>query len=194
MKILAIAGSLRRASYNRALVEAARAVARAPLRIDTFDLDDIPLYNADFDVDELRPPEVDRLKRELTAADGLLISTPEYNHSVPGVLQNAIDWVSRPAMRSPLVGKPVAIMSAATGAIGGARAQQQLKLALLSTMALLMPHPGVVVGMAQEKFDASNELVHDPTRRFLATFVRDFGEWMERMTRSADAANASRVS
>lgn len=101
MKILGIAGSLRRASYNRALVEAARDVAPAGMRIEPFDLDDIPLYNADFDLDGLRPAEVDVLKQAVTEADGLLIATPEYNHSVPGVLQNAIDWASRPALQSP---------------------------------------------------------------------------------------------
>src|ERR1700716_2059808 len=99
MRILGIAGSLRRASYNRALIEAARELAPAGTRIAPFDLDNIPLYNDDFDVD--------RLKQAVADADGLLISTPEYNHSVSGVLQNAIDWVSRPTMKSPLVAKPI---------------------------------------------------------------------------------------
>jgi chromate reductase len=182
MRILGIAGSLRRGSYNRALIEAAREVAPAGVHVESFDLDDIPLYNADFDVDGLRPTVVDRLKQAVASADALLLSTPEYNHNVSGVLQNAIDWVSRPAMWSPLVAKPVAIMSAAGGPVGGARAQQQLKLVIVSTLALLMPHPGVTVGMAQEKFDASNALSHEPTRQFLTAFVRDLASWVERVS------------
>jgi chromate reductase, NAD(P)H dehydrogenase (quinone) len=181
MKILGIAGSLRRASYNRALLEAARELCPESMLLDTFDLDDIPLYNADWDVDGLRPAPVDRIKAAVTAADGLLIATPEYNHSVPGVLQNAIDWVSRPAMKSPLVNKPVAIIGASPGAIGGARGQQQLKLVLISTLALVMPHPGVVVGQAPEKFDASGALVHEPTRMFLAAFLEDLETWVHRV-------------
>jgi chromate reductase len=183
MKIVGIAGSLRRASYNRALIETARELAPAGLRIEPFDLDDIPLYNADFDVDGLRPAEVDRLKQAITDAAGMLIATPEYNHGVPGVLQNAIDWASRPALQSPLVAKPVAIMSASPGPVGGARAQQQLKLVLLSTLAFLMPHPGVVVGNAAEKFDAANALVHEPTRTFIAAFVKDLESWVHRVSR-----------
>jgi chromate reductase len=181
MKILGIAGSLRRASYNRALLEAARELCPKPMRIDVFDLDDIPLYNADWDVDAVRPAAVDRMKSAVDAADGLLIATPEYNHSVPGVLQNAIDWVSRPAMKSPLVNKPAAIMGASPGAIGGARGQQQLKVVLMSTLALVMPHPGVVVGQAPEKFDPSGALVHERTRMFLAAFLKDLQSWVHRV-------------
>jgi len=181
MRILGIAGSLRRASYNRALLEAARELCPATLRLDVFDLDDIPLYNADWDVDGLRPTPVDRIKSVVAAADGLLFATPEYNHSVPGVLQNAIDWISRPAMKSPLVNNPAAIMGASPGAIGGARGQQQLKLVLMSTLALVMPHPGVVVGQAPEKFDTSGALVHEPTRMFLAAFLKDLESWVHRV-------------
>jgi chromate reductase, NAD(P)H dehydrogenase (quinone) len=181
MNILGIAGSLRRASYNRALLEAARELCPQEMRIDVFDLDDVPLYNADWDLDALRPAAVDTLKRAVSDADGLLIATPEYNHSVPGVLQNAIDWVSRPATKSPLVGKPVAIMGASPGAIGGARGQQQLKLVVMSTLALPMPHPGVVVGQAPDKFDAAGALVHEPTRLFLAAFLKDLESWVHRV-------------
>jgi chromate reductase len=124
------------------------------MHIDVFELDDIPLYNADLDTDELRPHEVRRLKDGITAAEALLMTTPEYNHSVPGVLQNAIDWASRPALKSPLVGKPVAIAGASPSAVGTARAQQQLKLVLMSTLALVLPHPGVLIAQAHEKFDA----------------------------------------
>src|SRR4051794_13478046 len=116
------------------------------------------------------------------ASDAVLIATPEYNHSVPGVLQNAIDWASRPGNNSPLKGKPAAIVGASPGAIGGARAQQQLKLVLMSTLAFVLPHPSVVVGLAPEKFDATDTLTHEPTRQFLSAFLKDFEAWTKRFT------------
>src|SRR5690554_3489133 len=100
--VLGIAGSLRERSLNRYLLEAAREVAPAGMAIEIFDLKEIPLYNQDQDVDERRPAAVERLRQEIRDADALLIATPEYNHSVPGVLQNALDWASRPARRSSL--------------------------------------------------------------------------------------------
>lgn len=181
IRILAIAGSLRRASWNRRLLEAAAEVAPAGVEIEIFDLRDVPMYDADLDAEGVRPASVERLKRAVAESDAVLISTPEFNHSIPGVLQNAIDWVSRPAMKSPLVGKPAAIMGASPGALGAARAQQQLKLVLMSTLAQLMPHPGVAVGMVQEKFDANGRLVHEPTRQFLASFVAQLVDWTERV-------------
>jgi chromate reductase len=187
VRVLGIVGSLRRGSYNRRLLEAARELAPEAMRIELFDLADIPLYNGDLDTDAERPVVVDRLKRAVADADAVLIATPEYNHSVPGVLQNAIDWISRPAGKSPLAGKPVAIMGASTGALGAARAQQQLKLVLLSTLAALMPHAGVAVGQAKEKFDSAGRLVHEPTRQFLAGMLRELDAWARRM-RSGEAA------
>jgi chromate reductase len=181
LRVLGIVGSLRAGSYNRRLLEAARALAPAAMRIELFDLADIPLYNGDLDTDRARPAAVERLKRAITDADALLIATPEFNHSVPGVLQNAIDWASRPAMKSPLAGKPVAIMSASPGALGGARAAQQLKLVLMSTLAHLMPHPGVAVGFVADKLDASGALAHEPTRHFLTDLLRELDGWTRRM-------------
>jgi len=181
MKVLGIAGSLRRASYNRALIEAARALAPTGIVIDVFDLDDIPLYNADLDLDGVRPHEVERLKQAIAAADALLIATPEYNYGVSGVLRNAIDWASRPALKSPLAGKPVAIMGASISVIGTARAQQELKLALMGCLSLVMPHSGVLVGNAREKFSESGALTHEPTRAFLASFLHDLQTWVYRL-------------
>jgi chromate reductase len=180
---MGIAGSLRRGSYNRWLLDAARQLAPASMTIIPFALDDIPLYNADYDADHLRPPEVARIKQALTDADALLIATPEYNHSVPGVLQNAIDWLSRPGLTSPLAGKPVAIVGASTGVVATARAQQQLKLVLMSTLSFVMPHPGVLVGQAPQKFDASGKLVHEPTREFVEAFLGDLERWTTRFVK-----------
>jgi len=181
MRVIGIAGSLRRASYNRALLNAAVALAPPSLTIVPVPLDAIPLYNGDVDTDQLRPAGVVKLKQDVADADGVLIVSPEYNHSVPGVLQITIDWISRPGTRSVLVGKPVAIIGASPGAIGTARAQQQLKLVMMSTLALVMAHTGVVVGQAGEKFDASGALMHEPTRLFLAKFLADFEQWIARL-------------
>ena len=182
MNVLGIAGSLRRESYNRHLLAAARQLAPPSMTIEPFDLSGIPLYNADLDTDERRPAEVTRLKAAVAAADAVLIATPEYNHSIPGVLQNAIDWVSRPGNNSPLKGKPAAIMGASVGVIGTARAQQQLKLVLMSTLALVLPHPGVAVAQAADKFDASGSLTHEPTRQFVAAFLAALERWTQRVT------------
>jgi chromate reductase len=181
VRVVGLVGSLRRESINRRLLEAARDLAPADLDVEIVELHDVPLYNGDLDTDGDRPAAVERLKRVIADSDAVLIATPEFNHSVPGVLQNAIDWVSRPAGRSPLVGKPVAVMGASPGALGAARAQQQLKLVLMSTLAEVMPHAGVAVGMAREKFDAAGALAHEPTRAFLAAFMADFGRWVARV-------------
>jgi chromate reductase, NAD(P)H dehydrogenase (quinone) len=181
MKVLGIAGSLRRASYNRALIEAAHDLMPNGMTIEPFELADIPLYNADLDVDGVRPYEVTRLKKSIASADALLIATPEYNYGVSGVLKNAIDWASRPAMKSPLAGKPVAIVGASPSVTGTARAQQELKLALMGCLSLVMPHTGVLIGLAHEKFDASGRLTHEATRKYLASFLHDLETWVYRL-------------
>jgi chromate reductase len=181
VRVLGIAGSLRRKSYNRSLLAAAAELAPTSMSIETFDLADVPLYNGDLDTDEARPEPVRRLRDAVAAADAVLIASPEYNHSVPGVLQNALDWASRPGGRSPFAGKPVAIMGTSPGPVGTARGQQVLKLVVLSLLAHLIPHPGVVVNMAGEKFDADGRLVHEPTRAFLATFLAELEAWGRRM-------------
>lgn len=187
-KVIGIAGSLRQRSYNRMLLAAAVELAPDGMQIETFDLADVPLYNADLDTDESRPPRVRALKETVGAADGILIASPEYNHSVPGVMQNAIDWASRPGMKSPLKDKPVAIMGASGGPVGTARGQQVLKLTLMSTLALVMPHPGVAVGQMKDRFSDDGRLVHEPTREFLAAFLRSFSGWIERVS-SGTAGN-----
>lgn len=187
IRVLGIAGSLRERSLNRSLLAAARELAPEGMSIDIFDLKDIPLYNQDLDVDGLRPAAVEGLRKAIQEADALLIATPEYNHSVPGVLQNAIDWASRPPRRSSLVGKPVAVMGASPGSIGAARAQEHLRLVLHATLALVMPHPGVAVGNAREKFDEDGNLVDEPTRRFIVNFLQDLEAWTRRVGASAGA-------
>jgi chromate reductase len=187
LHVLGFAGSLRAGSVNRALLRAARDLAPVGMTVETVGLGDLPLYNADLDTDEARPEAVVRFKAQIAVADGLLIATPEYNHNVSGVLQNAIDWASRPAHRSPFVGKPVAIMGAASGAIGSARAQEQLKVVLMATLAHVFPHRGVIVGGARQKFGDPAEagqaprLTDEPTRDFLAAYLRDFAVYARRL-------------
>ncbi len=188
IRVVGIAGSLREGSHNRRLLEAARTLAPRGMSLEIVPLADVPLYNQDLDRDGVRPAAVEALKSAVAGADAVLIATPEYNHSIPGVLQNAIDWLSRPAMRSPLAGKPVAIVGSSPGAMGAVRAQQQLKLVLMSTLAHVMPHPGVAVGQVHEKFDGDGELTHGATRDALSAFLQQFDQWVRRMVAGARQA------
>ncbi|CAN5201114.1 NADPH-dependent FMN reductase [soil metagenome] len=181
-RVLGICGSLRSGSYNRALLEAARELVPDGMTVEIFGrTGEIPLYDADLENDERRPEPVRELKREIAEADGVLISSPEYNHGISGVLKNAIDWASRPGHKSPFVGKPVAIMGVSPGAGGTAHAQIQLREALYSTLAHVMPHPGVLVGTAKEKF-TDGELTDERTRDFVAKFLAQFAEYVERLS------------
>jgi chromate reductase len=180
LRILGIAGSLRTGSYNRALLRAAQEIALQGMAIVTFDLDPIPPYNADVEARGF-PAPVLAFKTAMAGADALLIATPEYNHSIPGVLKNALDWASRPPSNSPLNGKPAAIMGASTGAIGTARAQQHLRLVCSYVNMLVLNQPEVLVARAQDKFDASGRLADEPTRQFLVKFLQAFVQWVARV-------------
>ena len=180
LRVLGVAGSLRRASLNRALLRA--AVERAPeagLEVTPFDIAAIPLYNGDVEEKGI-PDPVAAFKQAIAEADGLLIATPEYNYGVPGVLKNAVDWASRPPGESPLVGKPAAIMGATPGASGTVRAQLQLRLSFVFTQTLVMPQPEVAVHRAHEKFDATGRLTDEPTRKFLDQMLHAFAAWIRR--------------
>ncbi|HYR07389.1 MAG TPA: NADPH-dependent FMN reductase [Longimicrobium sp.] len=174
MRVMGIAGSIRRGSFNRALLEAAVELAPEGMRIVPWDrLHEVPMYDSGLESDELRPEPVADLKRAIAEADALLMVTPEYNYSVPGVLKNAIDWASRPGYRSVFVGKPVAIMGASGSAMGTARAQIHLREIMYATLARVMPHPGVLVSLAPAKFQ-DGRLADEQTRTFVANFLRDF--------------------
>ena len=147
----------------------------------------------DFNDPTYSVPIVREWNRKIAEADAYLFITPEYNHSVPGVLQNAIDWISRPAMKSPLAEKPAAIMGVSPGALGAARAQQQLKLVLMATLAQVLPHPGVSVGLVAEKFDAEGRLVHEPTRQFVSAYLAAFETWIRRVGRPKAAERSVRA-
>jgi chromate reductase len=171
--IVGFAGSLRRGSYNRALLRAAAELAPPALHIVIHDLDGIPLYNGDVEAAGA-PQSVLQLRAAIRKADGLLIATPEYNHGVPGVLKNTIDWMSRPPSDNALNGKVAAVMGASSGMTGTARGQSQLRQAFVFTNTYALLQPEVLVGRAHEKFDADGRLLHQATRDFLATFLRRF--------------------
>ena len=180
-EIVGFAGSLRQASFNRALLRAAIELAPARLRITIHDLAGIPLYNGDVEAREV-PAAVSELRDAVRSADGILIATPEYNFGVPGVLKNTIDWLSRPPQASALNGKPAAIMGASPGMAGTARGQLQLRQAFVFTNTYAMAQPEILVARAHEKFDASGTLTDASTRAFLAKFLSAFVDWVARFT------------
>jgi chromate reductase len=169
--VCGIAGSLRAGSFNKMLLRAAGELAPAEMEIRPFGrMAEIPPYDADLEA-KGAPEPVQALKRAVREAAAVLVCTPEYNWSVPGVLKNAIDWASRPPSETPFAGKPVALAGASPGAVGTARAQQHLRLVLASNGALVLPGPEVLVARCQEKFDASGKLADEATRRYLARLL-----------------------
>jgi chromate reductase len=173
--VVGFAGSLRRGSYNLALLRAATELAPSALHIVIHELEGIPMYNADIEAAGV-PPSVAQLRKAIRQADGLLIATPEYNHGIPGVLKNTIDWLSRPPGDSALNGKVAALMGASPGVTGTARGQSQLRQAFVFTDTYALLQPEVLVGRAHEKFDPDGRLVHEATRDFLATFLQRFAD------------------
>ena len=179
--ILGLAGSLRRASYNRALLRAAQDLAPAGVVITIYEeLGAIPPYNADVE-EEGDPVPVRTLKDRMRAADALLIATPEYNYGLPGVLKNAIDWASRPPATSPLRFKPTAIMGASPGTVGTARAQLALRQSFVFTETYVLPAPQVLVFQAASRFDAQGQLTDEGTRNRVRQLVEELVAWTRRL-------------
>jgi chromate reductase len=180
IRVLGVAGSLRKASFNRALLRAAVELAPATLRIETFELDAVPLYNGDVEAAG-DPAGVAAFKQAIVAADAVLFVTPEYNHGVPGVMKNAVDWASRPPRGAALAGKPVGIVGASPGMTGSARGQSQLRQAFEFTDSYCMPQPEVLVFRAHEKFDAAGVLTDEATRAHLGGYLSAFEAWVRRL-------------
>ncbi len=179
-RILGFAGSLRRASYNRGLIRAAGELAPTGIVVDIFDLAGIPLYNQDVE-DAGEPPSVVAFKRAIAEADALLVATPEYNHGVPGVLKNAIDWASRPRVTSPLRDKAVAVVGASPGQGSTARAQAQLRDAFVFTGACVMPQPELLIAAAASHFDDDGNLTDAALRASLLELVEALRAWTTRI-------------
>jgi chromate reductase len=180
MKVLGISGSLRRASFNTALLRAARELAPPGMNIEEHSIAEIPLYNDDVRVAGY-PAPAEALRSAIESADALLIVTPEYNYSIPGVLKNAIDWASRPPS-PPLAGKPLGMMSASTGLFGGVRAQYHLRQIAVFVDLLPLNKPEIFVTKAAEKFDADSRLVDEATRKAVSAFLASFATWVDRLS------------
>jgi len=179
IKVLAFAGSLRVGSYNKALIRAAVEVAPPTMSIETYDLEGIPLYNADLD-DNL-PLKVVEFKQKIRNSDALLIATPEYNYSLSGVLKNAIDWASRPPQGNPIEGKPVAIMSASGGKFGGARAQYHLRQIFVFLDMHPINRPEVMLADAQNNIDEKGNLTNPQTRQLISQLLESLVTWTLRL-------------
>jgi chromate reductase len=179
VRLLGIAGSLRRDSYNRAALRAATGLVPDDATLETFELDGIPGFNQD---EEQNPPaKVVELKKRIREADAILIVTPEYNYSVPGVLKNAIDWASRPYGDSAWSGKPAAIMGASIGTIGTARAQYHLRQMMVFLNMFPVNQPEVMIGNASERFDAEGNLTDDQTKEFIRQLLSNLVDWTRRI-------------
>jgi chromate reductase len=175
-KILAFAGSLRKGSYNKALVRAAVEVAPENVSVEVFDLEGIPPFNQD---DENNPPtKVVEFKEKIRSADALLIATPEYNYSIPGVLKNAIDWASRPYRDNSLANKPVAIMSASTGMLGGGRAQYHLRQSFVFLNMQPVNKPEVMLPFAAQNVDTNGKLTNEQTRMLIKQLIEALISWI----------------
>lgn len=178
MMILGISGSLRAGSYNTLLLKNAATMLESPHEMTLHDLENIPFYNEDVE-NKQRPPAVEELLDAIEQADAVLFATPEYNHSVPGVLKNAIDWASRPAFKSVLVGKPAGILSAAMSPVGGARVQMHLKDVLASTLTPVYSAPDYLLPLAQKAFSDKGELSDETAARRLRRYVSGFIDWVD---------------
>ena len=177
--VLGFSGSLRKGSYNTALLRAAAQLLPDGLTLEIFDLSQIPLYNDDIRASGY-PEVVEAFRSRIAVADALLIATPEYNYSIPAVLKNALDWASRPP-EPPLTGKPVAIMGASTGNFGTVRAQLHLRQVCVFTNMFPLNKPEVLVARAQDKFDIEGRLIDETTRGFVCDLLVALAVWTQQL-------------
>jgi len=179
VKILGFAGSLRKDSYNRSLLRAALELMPKDAELEIFDLDGIPPFNQDL---ENQPSEkVKEFKAKIRAADAVLIATPEYNYSIPGVLKNAIDCASRPYGDNAFEHKPVAIMGASPGMMGTARAQYHLRQCFVFLTCFALNQPEVMVPFAQEKIDRDGKVTDQKTREKIRELLESLVAWTKRL-------------
>ncbi|MDH7564112.1 MAG: NAD(P)H-dependent oxidoreductase [Candidatus Bathyarchaeota archaeon] len=177
VKILGFAGSLRKDSFNKSLLKTALEYVPKKVTLEICDLEGIPPFNQD--LEDNMPEKVKEFKKKIKEADALLIATPEYNYSVPGVLKNAIDWASRPYGDNVFDGKPVAVMSASDGMLGGARAQYHLRQVFVSLNMRPLNRPEVIVPFADEKIDEKGNVVDSKTREKIKKLLESLVAWAE---------------
>jgi chromate reductase len=179
VKILGFVGSLRKGSYNKALMRAAVELVPEDATIEVFDLAGIPPFNQDL---ENQPPQAVRdFKAKIRSADALLIASPEYNYSIPGVLKNAIDAASRPYADKVFDGKPVAIMSASVGRLGGARAQYHLRQSFVFLNMYPINHPEVMLPFAEQNIDENGNLTNEETRKLIRELLEELVRWARKL-------------
>lgn len=178
LRIVGVSGSLRRASYNTALLRAAAELMPPGMILEIADIASLPLYNQD--MEEPFPQPVVEFRSCLEQADAVLIATPEYNASISGALKNALDWASRPP-KPPLYGKPVAIMGASTGNFGTLRAQLHLRQILTHLGALPLGKPEVLIARADQAFDSDGRLVDETARAFLRDLLIALANWTRKL-------------
>lgn len=179
MNVLGISGSLRKGSYNSMALRATQKLAPQGMRVDIADISNIPLYNDDVRAAGF-PEAVLALKERVRAADAVLLVTPEYNFSIPGVLKNTLDWLSRPP-EQPFDGKPVAIMGASPGMVGTARVQYHLRQVLLFMNTFTVNKPEVFINLAASKFSADGELTDAPTAQIITELLASLEKLKQRL-------------
>jgi chromate reductase len=179
ISVLGICGSLRKGSYNMATLRTAIALKPADMTVTVADISTLPLYNEDVRAQGF-PPPVETLRQQIAKADALLFACPEYNYSMPGVLKNAIDWASRPPDQ-PFAGKPCAILGAAAGMAGSARAQGDLRRAMVFLDMHPLNKPEVLIGQAQTKFDENGKLTDEAARGFIRDMMAALDRWTRQM-------------
>jgi chromate reductase, NAD(P)H dehydrogenase (quinone) len=190
--ILGIPGSLRESSYNKLLLRAASKLLPPSVQLEIIEIDKIPLYNQDVEVAGL-PEPVKAFKKKIEEVDAILISTPEYNHSFPGMLKNAIDWASRPYGHNSFEGKPTAVMSASPGFFGGVSAQDQLKQVLLALNTRLVTKPAVIVTSANQKFDQNRNLLDQNTKQFMLQLITNLVKEAKRFAKFEQTVEAPKI-
>lgn len=188
LTILGIAGSLRKASYNRAALRAAQGLAPEGAKIETFELNEIPPFNQDAEGNP--PAAVRELKARVRAADAILLVTPEYNYSIPGVLKNAIDCASRPYGDSAWDGKPVAVMGASIGGQGTSRAQYHLRQCFVFLNMHPLNSPEVMISNAAERFDAEGNLKDENTKKHIVKLLESLVKWTQHLEKGRATAGA----
>jgi len=168
IQLVGMSGSLRKGSYNTMLLKAAAQLLPTDVSMEIISIEDIPLYNADLDLPaaKQRPQPVEHFRKMLTDADGILISSPEYNYSIPGGLKNAIDWASR-GEDSPLLRKPVAVIGATTGLWGTTRMQLAFHNVFLFLDMKPVYKPEVLVALSEKKFDKNGKLIDEMAKKLL---------------------------
>ena len=179
IKILGFAGSLRKGSYNRSLLFAALEMVPKEATLEIFDLEGIPPFNQD--LENQSPEKVMEFKAKIRAADAILMATPEYNYSIPGVLKNAIDWASRPYGDNAFDGKPVAMMGASVGMLGTARAQYHLRQSFVFLNMHPLNQPEVMVPFVQEKINQNGKVTDEKTKKKIGELLESLVAWTEKL-------------